>query len=501
LLQNTKELREELVKIIVCMKRLASGEMNPFDTSALEEALALEPEQITVVSMGAVNTVPLLEELTRLGPIDAVLLSDKDFAGADTLATSLTLAEWLKTQDYDLIICGRQSIDGETAQVGPELAQLLGLDICIRVLAVRQTGEKTGSTCRQSGGIRDKATKLLCATRDGVRQMELPAVLTMERSGVLRFPSLWAQKKPVTVLNREMLGLKRENCGSLGSPTQVLETRENQSGRRNCQMIAPGELPEIMRNLGNPEGAQGKERGRTFAGDCDEKLREVWITDDILREEANNIAEKVTLVTVALIEEFCNNVRERQPEVILFPADWESRTVAPQLAAALRTGLCADCTALLVEDGELHMVRPAQGGNLLAKIRCKTKPVMATVRTAAEISKTLVFAVGKGALEQKQEIIKLAETYHACMAASKASVELGEFPYECQVGLTGKSISPRIYVAFGISGAIHHIVGMEHSQTIISVNSDPEAAIFKYADYGVVSSVAEVLKVLELPGM
>lgn len=479
------------MKIIVCIKQLADGEINPFDASALETALALEPEKITVVSMGPEKAKALLEGLTRLGPVEAVLLSDKTFAGADTLATSLTLSAWLSEQEYDLILCGRQSIDGETAQVGPELAQLLGLDICTRVMEIKNPEKRDGT--------------LVCTTREGEQCVTLPALLTMERTAVLRFPSLWAQKKTIAVVNREMLGLKQEVCGLAGSPTRVLKSWENEGGRRNCRMITPGELPEVFERAlrESREGFRESDKAAYDTKRCEntdcidnegEKLPEVWITDEILRTDAEKIAEKVTLQQVDMVESFCDRVRECEPEVILFPADWTSRNLAPRIAAALRTGLCADCTALLVEDGELHMVRPALGGNLTAKIRCSTRPVMATVRSAAESAEEIIFAVGRGAVKQKKELTDLAEKYHGSLAASRACVELGEFPYEYQVGLTGKTVAPKLYLAFGISGAIHHIVGMERSGKVIAVNNDPEAPIFKYADFGVVCSAEEALE-------
>ena len=530
------------MKIIVCIKQLPDGSLNPFDTSALESALRIEdacrqkaqPCEITAVSMGRQGMAPLLEELTRLGNIKGVLLSDKDFAGADTLATSKTLATWINKQDYDLILCGRQSIDGETAQVGPEIAQMLGIPVKTCVLAVElaagtEADENAGTRAETEANAEAKV-RIICHTRTGTEQVVLPCVVTMERSNVLRFPSLWAKKKEVLVQNREDLGISAQECGLKGSPTRVLESYENTGGQRKCRYIQADELTAILedmeykssakqaecakhgqdmqslqdtQSMGQAEEREGS-RGKNAAlagfriAPGEKKLNEIWVTSVELLPIGNILAEKTTLIplTKENPEAFLEKVKNDRPTVILAPADWESRSLAPRVAAALQTGLCADCTGLIVENGELHMIRPALAGNRIAKIRCETVPVMATVRTAEKSPEELVFAIGKGALSVKEEIIACAAKYRGTLAASRACVESGGVPYEWQVGLTGRSIAPKIYLAFGISGAIHHIVGMERSGTVIAVNTDPNAPIFSYADYGIIGKAEDVLRVL-----
>ena len=558
------------MKIIVCIKQLPDGSLNPFDTSALESALRIEdicrqksqPCEITVVSMGRLGMVPLLEDLTRLGNVKGVLLSDKDFAGADTLATSKTLAAWMDKQDYDLILCGRQSIDGETAQVGPEIAQLLGIPAKTCVLAVElaagtEANENVGTDAIETAeaekienaGVQVNATAgeiievgtgteaeanamvgIVCHTRTGTEQVALPCVITMERSNVLRFPSLWAKKKEVLVQNREDLGIPAQECGLMGSPTRVLESYENTGGRRKCRYLSASELITILNDteykgsaeqteyakhgqeIQNSRDAQSTEQAEEREGNGgknaalagfrvapgEKKLDAIWVTNEELLPIGNLLAQKTVLVPLKEenLEAFLEKVRKEKPAVILTPADWESRSLAPRAAAALQTGLCADCTGLVVEEKELHMIRPALAGNRIAKIRCRTFPVMATVRTAGKSREELVFAIGKGALSVKNEIIACAEKYRGTLAASRACVESGGMPYEWQVGLTGRSIAPKIYLAFGISGAVHHIVGMERSGTVIAVNTDPNAPIFSYADYGIVGKAEDVLRVL-----
>ena len=352
----------------------------------------------------------------------------------------------------------------------------------------------------------------------------------MERSNVLRFPSLWAKKKEVLVQNREDLGIPVQECGLKGSPTRVLESYENTGGQRKCRYIQADELTAILdatedkssakqaewakhrqdrqssRDTQSTEQVEGREgnRGKNAAlagfrvAPGEKKLDAIWVTDEELFTIGNILAQKTVLVPLKEdnLEAFLEKVRKETPAVILTPADWMSRSLAPRVAAALQTGLCADCTGLVVEEKELHMIRPALAGNRIAKIRCRTFPVMATVRTAGKSREELVFAIGKGALSVKNEIISCAKKYRGTLAASRACVETGGMPYEWQVGLTGRSIAPKIYLAFGISGAVHHIVGMERSGTVIAVNTDPNAPIFSYADYGIIGKAEDVLRVL-----
>ena len=172
--------------------------------------------------------------------------------------------------------------------------------------------------------------------------------------------------------------------------------------------------------------------------------------------------------------------------------------MAPRAAALLQTGLCADCTALETDGENLYMYRPAFSGNIIAKIECITRPQMATIRTVTEGISDVVCAVGKGAKNAKEMVetyvdrknVKNGPTFE--IAASRLAVDSEMFPYEKQVGMTGKTVSPAVYIAIGISGAVHHIAGMKQSGMVIAINPDKKATIFDYADYGIVATAEEV---------
>jgi len=133
------------------------------------------------------------------------------------------------------------------------------------------------------------------------------------------------------------------------------------------------------------------------------------------------------------------------------------------------------------------MYRPARGGSVYAKIKCHTKPQMATVRTKSESSDVLV-AGGKGIGDSFDSLKVFADNIGAELCASRGLVDMGKAPYEIQVGLTGKTVSPKIYIAVGISGAVHHTCAIEGAETIIAINPDKDARIFEYADYGIIDS-------------
>lgn len=232
-------------------------------------------------------------------------------------------------------------------------------------------------------------------------------------------------------------------------------------------------------------------------------------------------------------------IKEIKPEIILIGATSQGRDLAPRVSSSLHTGLTADCTALDVnEKGQLMATRPTFGGKLMATILSKTLPQMATVRpkvfkpSAENVVKNtqflnvnvviddikrkvefvefvkrakceindidsakIIVAGGKGMKNQAGfELLKiLAQKLGATVGASRGAVDMGLAPVEIQIGQTGKTVSPKLYIACGISGAIQHTVGMCDSDKVIAINKDPNAPIFEVSDIGYVGDVFEVL--------
>ena len=243
--------------------------------------------------------------------------------------------------------------------------------------------------------------------------------------------------------------------------------------------------------------------------------------------------------TEAYTKVICDLAEERKPSILFIGATFIGRDLGPRVSARLSTGLTADCTSLDVdvETGDLLATRPAFGGNLMATIACpEHRPQMATVRpgvfekveTAAtdakvenvevklsdsdirtkvletikskkdiiDISEANVIVAGGRGVGSKEnfELLKeLADVLGGTVAGSRAAVEKGWIDPAYQVGQTGKTVKPSIYVACGISGAIQHVAGMQDSDMIIAINKDNSAPIMKVADFGIVGDVKKVL--------
>ena len=263
-------------------------------------------------------------------------------------------------------------------------------------------------------------------------------------------------------------------------------------------------------------------------------------------------ADKVYLVDAPVFKDYRTDsytdaivdlIAKHKPEILLFGATNNGRDFAARIAVRIKTGLTADCTELAIEPGTrlLMQTRPAFGGNIMATILCPNRrPQMATVRpkvmkkvepdfdrtgemirvdfaikeedVATKILEIIEHATktlnlseaeiivsggrGIGGPENYYLIEELAEVLNGAAGASRAAVDAGWVPHYRQVGQTGKTVAPKIYVACGISGAIQHLAGMQTSDVIVAINKDAEAPIFKVATYGIVGDLHKVLPVL-----
>jgi len=259
-------------------------------------------------------------------------------------------------------------------------------------------------------------------------------------------------------------------------------------------------------------------------------------------------ADKVYLIENELLERYTTDaytdvlaavITRYKPSVVLFGATINGRDLAPRVAARLRVGLTADCTGLEIDNEKrLVQIRPAFGGNIMASIISHNRPQMATVRPRVmkapkpdetrnpkvehvkinldpitvrskvlekvrELTKPsekieeaeVIVSCGRGIGKQEElkQIYELAEALGAAVGGSRPIVDCGWLPHQQQVGQSGKTVSPRLYLAVGISGTIQHRIGMQSSDIIIAINKDPEAPIFNLANLGVVGDLFEIV--------
>lgn len=458
------------MKILVCIRQGLDGEINPFDASAYEEALKIKGAEVIIVSMGPLSAKDFLLNLTRLGAKKAILLSDKAFAGADTLATAYTLSLAVKKINPDLIFCGRQTLVGDTAQTGAMLSVFAKVNLITNVMGINELGEK-----------------ITCSTRDmGVQSVDLPALLTIERINNLRFPSILSKVGEVEVWSASDLGADLTKCGLEGSPTRVLKTFENESGKRKCTFISFNELEKVIKESLN----KTKEK-ITVNNINSQKISRVVIVGEAPLPFAETISDDITVFPLTNADDLAEKIAEFKPNAVIWGSDSLSKKLSSEVAAMLNLGLCADCTTLETDGDELYMYRPALSGSIIAKIKSLTKPAMATVSTTQN-AKDIVVAAGFGVKDTLDLVKAFANKIGADIKATRKMVDNGILSYNLQVGLTGKTISPPIYIAVGVSGAVHHIAGMQKAGTIIAINPDKDAPIFDYADYGIISEFKNI---------
>jgi len=567
-------------------------EISSFDLRALARGLQLRAQhggEVVAITMGPPAAREALEQCLAMGADRAVHLCDRAFAGADTLATARALAAAIRRERFDLILCGRYSVDAETGQVGPEVAELLGIP---HVTVVRRLE------------VEPRMQHLRCEreTDEGFETVEtaLPALVTAAED-LAEEPAIPEDRaasagKPILTVAPQDLGLEPSAVGQPGSPTWVRGI-ETIASRRQGQVLQGESLEQIVDRLvaillekglfgrwqvAAPRPApnttpvrrdgpadiwvfaeQGADGFRPVTYELLGKARELaarlgsrvvaLAAGAAVREPAAPLAQHgAGLVLVADDDRLraydpdlyaavlARAISERKPGIVLFPSTVLGRDLAPRLAARLGLGLTGDCMDLdLDERGRLVQLKPAFGGGIVAAVLSNTLPEMATVRPGVfeaaprderatapvevipvpsgvqarvrvvtrEFSAASALALdhaevvvgvgrGLGSKERLADLQPLVEILGAAICATRDVTDAGWLPRQYQVGITGRSIAPRLYLGIGVRGAFYHLVGLRRAGLIVGINSDPKASIFKHADYCILADYREVVPLL-----
>jgi electron transfer flavoprotein alpha subunit len=563
-------------------------EMNPYCRRAVAEGVTLARDTggvCTVITLGPPSAEDVLREAVAWGADGGLHVCDEAFAGSDTLATARALAAALRAAGpFDLVLLGRNSIDGETGQVGPELAELLDLPFASGVRRIEDAGP---------------FLRLELEHDDGSQEVEvaLPAVLTVaERlcDPCKVDPEGRAAVDPARLQRIAAADLGAGPWGEAASPTVVGATRPMEHARELLVLDGPAEeavqraVHELARrgalrsgaptpqDVGGPvagadagataadalaAGTPAPRTGRVVAvlaepgrpqvagellAAAAQLARQVGAivhalaptgtdtgpliaagADVVIVLDGSGVAEDVSDTVAAY-------VRDIEPWSLLAPSTAFGREVAARAAAATGSGLVGDAIALSVREGVLVAAKPAFAGALVADITCRSATQMATVRpgvlppaipshrdgtvevrpvgTRGRIRilgerrnddvETLaraevVIGVGTGVTpDEYEQLSPLAAVLGAELAATRKVTDRGWAPRARQVGITGRSIAPRLYVALGLSGKFNHMVGVRGAGSILAVNADREASVFTHCDVGVVGDWHEVVPLL-----
>jgi electron transfer flavoprotein alpha subunit len=572
---QTRRLRREGVRL----------EVSSFDVRALIRALELRAEtggEVTVLTMGPPQAREALVHCLALGADRGVHLVDPAFAGSDTLATARALALALRREGFDLVLCGKSSVDAETGQVGPEVAELLDVP---QITAVRRLDL-------------DPARRRVKAEREtdaGFESVEcnLPALVSAtEDLAAERFPKRAekeaAKAKPIVEVTASELSADVQIFGAAGSPTRV-EGLEMVVVERQGRMF-DGE-PDVAvhalvaalveRGVFDDEPmacVRAAPRGERPS----DPAQSIWVLAEVLQGKLRRVtfellgeaqalcaasggsavaillghgvrshvgelvahgADAVLVCDDPLLDDYSTDayawvlagmIGERQPRAVLVPSTLQGRDLAPRVAARLGVGLTGDAIDLSLDaEGRLVQWKPAFGGNIVAPILSSTSPEMATVRPGmlepavrdlareapieeirvreAPAIRTLVtgrhvdpgferaaaldeaeaaigIGMGLGGAENLPRLEPLvAALGGAAIAVTRDVADAGWLPRQHQVGLTGRAISPKLYLGIGIRGAFEHMVGVRKAGTIVAINKNPKAPILAQSDFGLLA--------------
>lgn len=583
---------------------------NELDKQAMAFALKIREQhggQVIVLTMGPPFAEEVLRYALSIGADTAVLLTDRKLGGADTAATAYPLAQAIRkieaeifndNRDY-LIVSGMQSVDGDTAQVPPQIAEELGIVHIAYATSFNFENEQL------------RVDRITRRGSETVSPANYPCMVTVTQWTESPFASFhrtrWTHSQEIHQWSAADVNADDSHIGLAGSRTAVVRIfSPKEVSQRNCifendaiklvnmlkesyqsklettekdekpkYRLTEGKIPDYRGEVWiyaeqedgeiNPVSYELLGKATELASQINEKTAAILVGNDIKDLTPKLIAygaDKVYIAEHSLLAAFlpipytravAELIEKYAPQMMLFSATPMGRELAPRVAYRTRSGLTADCTGLEIIDTKrgrqeytaiLQQTRPALGGNIMAAIITQNSMVqMSTARPgvmlarepdeqragevveytpsitesdlgakivissrrppASEIKDAGAIVCGGAGCKTKENfnryVVPLADELgrflgqEAMVGASRAAVELGFIDRSHQVGQTGQTVKPRVYIAIGVSGAVQHLTGMQNSDIIIAINKDPKAPIFKVADYGVVGNLEDIV--------
>lgn len=594
----------------ILKRALLDNVCNEFDRQALTMAIKLRelnPGKIVTITMGPPFAEEVLRYALSLGVDTAILLTDRKLGGADTPATAYPLAQGIRKIEKEIfngdknyiIVAGMQSVDGDTAQVPPQVAEELGI---VHIAYVTNFERENGNF---------KFQRITRRGTESVMSLQYPYMLTVTEWTHPLYPTFsrtrWAASQQIIQWSAADVNCDESRIGLAGSRTNVVKIfSPKEVSKKN--VVFEHDLKKLVSQIKEAFGKKLQVEEKSAApkyklpeGKKSDYSGEIWVFAEQEGGELNTasfellgkaselagiLGEKVGAVLVGynvrglakdliaygadrvyiaehpLLQNFLpvpytkaisEMIEKYRPQQMLFSATPMGRELAPRVAYRSKSGLTADCTGLDIIDfkrgnkemiGILQQTRPALGGNIMASIITQNSMVqMSTARpgvmtalppdynrkgeviefktdiseadlgakilsaeqrqATSELKDATIIVAGGGGLRTRDNfnklIFPLAESLgkflgeSAMVGATRLAVESGFIDRSHQVGQTGQTVKPRIYVALGISGAVQHVTGMQNSDIIVSVNKDPNAKIFRVSDFGVVGNVEEVV--------
>ena len=558
-------------------------EMNPYCRRAVSKAVELAAERagsrVTVFTLGPPAADDTLREaiawgLERAVDIEGVHVTDAAFAGSDTLATAKALAAALTREGlFDLVLTGRNSVDADTGQVGPELAELLDLPFLTGVRYLAIDGTRVDARCEHDDGWMQAEVELpavlSCAERltepskvDPPGRAAVPADRIRRLSAADLGPGPWGvDASPTTVGPVKVMEVTRARHVRADAPLEdqvrdAVRLLHERGALHGGATESPAGLDVQWCGLGDDGSAvtvvvepDRAHMTRELLGVAARLAAEIesyvvaitvddapdppelgaWGADQVQHLRGENIEEDVAAAVAGWAV-------DAQPWAIVTGSTAWGREVASRVAARVGAGLTGDAVDLEVLLNRLVAWKPAFGGQLVAAIEASSPIQMATVRpgmlTAPEprvldqappvfdlalpsrgrvrvlartrdddldvlADATAVIGVGRGVPPNEYDALEPLRTLlGAELGATRKVTDEGWLPRARQVGITGRSIAPRLYVSIGASGKFNHTVGLRAARTVLAINSDASAPIFPAADIGIVADWRDALPLL-----